>query len=356
MEIRKATENDGPGIAKVHIGSWQFAYRGQLPDSFLDSLSVEGRTRYWQENLSNLTNPSTTWVAAVNGTIIGFCVVGPSSDDDANPETGTLYAIYIDSNYMGQRVGSKLMAKGLATLKEQGFKEATLWVLDTNTKARRFYESRGWAEDGAKKTEPGDGFDLTETRYRIVLVPMTEPITLIGPMKAGKTTVGKLLAERLACPFISLDRLERDYTIPAGFDENEAAAIHQQQGGLAWYTYRRAFFDEAVVRFLAEHTVGVLELGGGHPIVPDEAKQQRIAEALAPYHQVVLLLPTPDIRESLKILYERQKPEHREPDLNELFLADDRFFRLAKLVIYTEGRTPAEVCEEIVRTFGLAVQ
>jgi shikimate kinase len=283
-------------------------------------------------------------------------VVGPSSDSDANPETGTLYAIYIDPNYMGQGIGSQLMAKGLETLKVQNFKEATLWVLDTNAKTRRFYESRDWAEDGAKKTEPGDGFDLNETRYRISLATITEPIILIGPMKAGKTTVGRLLAEKLACPFTSLDRLERGYTVPVGFDESEAAAIHQQQGVLAWYSYRRAFFDEAVVRFLAEYTTGVLELGGGHPIVPDEAKQQRIAEALASYRHVILLLPTPDIQEALKILCERQKPEHRNPDLNELFLADDRFFRLAKQVVYTEGKTPAEICEEIARNFSLAIQ
>jgi len=39
-----------------------------------------------------------------------------------------------------------------------------------------------------------------------------EPIILIGPMKAGKTTVGTRLTARLDCLFISLDRLERRYT------------------------------------------------------------------------------------------------------------------------------------------------
>jgi shikimate kinase len=181
------------------------------------------------------------------------------------------------------------------------------------------------------------------------MTQLTEPIILIGPMKAGKTTIGRLLAERLACPFFSLDRLERNYIRPVGFNENLAIEIQQTQGDLAWYTYRRAFFDEAVVRFLAGHPTGILELGGGHPIAPDEAKQQRIHQALAPYRQVVLLLPDPDIQKSLKILNERQKPEHRNPDFNEIFLADDRFFQLAKLVIYTGSKTPAEICDEIMR-------
>jgi hypothetical protein len=155
----------------------------------------------------------------------------------------------------------------------------------------------------------------------------------------------------LDCPFISLDRLERTYTAAVGFDETKAAELQRQQGDLAWYSYRRTFFDEAVVRFLAGHAEGVLELGGGHPIAPDETRQQRINQALAPYRHVILLLPSPDLGESLKILNQRQKPEHRHPDFNEIFLADHRFFQLAKQVIYTKNKTPDQVCDEIISTF-----
>jgi hypothetical protein len=41
--------------------------------------------------------------------------------------------------------------------------------LETNEKTRHFYESKGWKEDGAKKTESKDGFELKEVRYRITL-------------------------------------------------------------------------------------------------------------------------------------------------------------------------------------------
>jgi len=70
---------------------------------------------------------------------------------------------------MRKGVGSKLIDKSVETLKQQGFKEATLWVLDTNEKTRRFYEWKGWKEDGAQKTETRDGFELKEVRYRIML-------------------------------------------------------------------------------------------------------------------------------------------------------------------------------------------
>lgn len=153
----------------MHVRTWQHAYQGQLPADFLHSLSIEKRVQSWQEHLSTSANNATVWVAEENNTIIGFCGVGPSRDEDAHPTTGELYTIYIDPNEMGKGVGSRLMAEGLKTLKEQGFIEATLWVLETNQKARRFYESRGWFPDGATKTEPRDGFQLNEMRYYIWL-------------------------------------------------------------------------------------------------------------------------------------------------------------------------------------------
>lgn len=79
-----------------------------------------------------------------------------------------------------------------------------------------------------------------------------EPIILIGPVFAGKSTVGKLLAEGWGRPFVSLDRLERGYVRSAGYDEEVAAAIREAEGLFAGYRYRRQFFDTAVTQFLAE--------------------------------------------------------------------------------------------------------
>lgn len=125
-------------------------------------------------------------------------------------------------------------------------------------------------------------------------------IILIGPIRTGKTTVGQLLAASLSCPFTSLDEFEQAYTRPVGYDPAIAKDLLSTQGLLRYYAYRRSFFDEAVVRFLANHTEGVLELGGGHPIVPDPEKQARITAALHPYNRVILVLPTPDLHESVR--------------------------------------------------------
>lgn len=180
-----------------------------------------------------------------------------------------------------------------------------------------------------------------------------EPIILIGPVFAGKSTVGRLLAEALGCLFLSLDKVERPYILAAGYDPDTAQRIREAEGLFADYTYRRQFFDTAVVQFLAEYRSGVLELGGGHPIVPDPAKQERINQALAPFSRVVLLLPLPDAQASIQALRPYQKPEYLNPDLNEILLADDRFQHLAKFTFYTNNKTPAETCQEILAALGL---
>jgi shikimate kinase len=180
-----------------------------------------------------------------------------------------------------------------------------------------------------------------------------EVIILIGPMKTGKTTVGGKIAKQLGQTFTSLDKLEHEYAEFAGFDETFASKIKSIQGDLAWYSYRRQFFDEAVARFLLEHNHGVLELGGGHPILPDNGKQLRVNRILEPYHNVVLLMPVADVQESLAILKHRQKPERLHPDLNELFLQDNRFFDLAKQVVFTHGKSPGKTCQEILDILGL---
>ncbi|KRF23226.1 MULTISPECIES: hypothetical protein [unclassified Phycicoccus] len=44
--------------------------------------------------------------------------------------------------------------------------EATLWVLDGNQRARRFYEHHGWRSDGAAKVDWCGDVRLDEVRYR----------------------------------------------------------------------------------------------------------------------------------------------------------------------------------------------
>jgi GNAT superfamily N-acetyltransferase len=66
---------------------------------------------------------------------------------------GQLYALYVLPDEWGSRVGSSLHDAAVAGLRELG-PEARLWVLEANTRARRFYERRGWRLDGRERVVP----------------------------------------------------------------------------------------------------------------------------------------------------------------------------------------------------------
>jgi GNAT superfamily N-acetyltransferase len=167
--IRPASATDARTIAEIHVRAWRWAYRGLMPDELLDGLSVEQRERMWQRNLSSEGPPNRIWVAEDGSGLVGFVAAGPSQDPDATPDTGEVYAIYLDPEVVGTGVGRRLFSRATDGLRADGYRTATLWVLDTNERTRRFYEVAGWRPDGETKVEPWQSFELSEVRYRIVL-------------------------------------------------------------------------------------------------------------------------------------------------------------------------------------------
>ena len=102
-----------------------------------------------------------------DGAPAGFADCGPSRDDDSDQDTvGEVMAIYLNPDAWGMGLGRVLMAAALDHLAQAGYAEVTLWVLDTNVRAQRFYEAAGFAPDGAVKVDDSRGFPLRELRYR----------------------------------------------------------------------------------------------------------------------------------------------------------------------------------------------
>jgi ribosomal protein S18 acetylase RimI-like enzyme len=171
--VRPATAADAEAIAKVHVATWQAAYAGLLPADYLAALpeSVDSRAEQWRTRLT--TGDATVLVAAAGEAateLAGFVAVGRSRDDDAADGIGELYAIYVDPQSWGERIGAALHDAGLASLAAAGNTTATLWVLDTNARARAFYQRHGWSPDGNSKQAEIRDVTVTELRYSTHLV------------------------------------------------------------------------------------------------------------------------------------------------------------------------------------------
>ena len=72
MFIRSATPDDAERLASVHVEAWMSAYRGQVPDAYLDALSVQDRVDVWRESLVGTTASTATFVLVDGDLPIGF--------------------------------------------------------------------------------------------------------------------------------------------------------------------------------------------------------------------------------------------------------------------------------------------
>jgi shikimate kinase len=181
---------------------------------------------------------------------------------------------------------------------------------------------------------------------------MRSEIVLIGPPFAGKSTLGKLLAQEQGLPQVSLDTLRWEYYREIGFDEALAQELRQKGGFLTVVAYWSLFNSHAIERTLADHANCIFDFGGGPIVFDNELQRDQIKRALAPFANVIRLLPSLDPDKSIQIL--QQRGSHligvngQGFNWSAFFVNHRQNQALAKYELYTEGKTPAESCAEII--------
>lgn len=167
MNLRRATLDDAPALAKAHVESWLKAYRGIVPDARLHGFTVERQTERFRQSLAE--DSEETYVAELDGQILGFLTLGDCRDSDVDHSTtGEIWGIYLLPQHWRKGIGRFLAKQGESMLASRGCSFVTLWVLEANGQARRFYEAVGFETDGATKQKA--------IRYRKKLKD-TEPAT-----------------------------------------------------------------------------------------------------------------------------------------------------------------------------------
>ena len=166
--IRPATQADAAAIGDLHVRAWQWAYRGLMPDDYLDSLDAAARSDVWAASFGEASFVPPL-VATTDDLVVGFCAYGASRDDDATPTSGEVLALYIDPTVVGTGTGSSLWRAALESLREAGHTTCSVWVLETNERGRTFYDHMGMVADGATKTDILRGFPVPHTRLTVAL-------------------------------------------------------------------------------------------------------------------------------------------------------------------------------------------
>ena len=160
--IRPMALADCDRVSEIRVRGWQHAYRGLVPQPYLDTLSVTAdaerrRARFGQDGtVVNL-------IAELDGEIAGWAAHGPYRDGEVRTADAELYALYVDPARLGSGIGRVLLAESAGQCARSP--RMFLWVLKENTRARRFYERAGFRPDGAEDSFDVDGVPVSEVRY-----------------------------------------------------------------------------------------------------------------------------------------------------------------------------------------------
>jgi GNAT superfamily N-acetyltransferase len=143
---------EGSTLARVSVRGWQSAYRGVVPDAYLDALDVEERLERWRERPEDGVR---AFVVEQHG-IAGYCSIDPPAE---------VASLYVLPERRRAGIGSALLAAGLDELRARGGEAATLWVFKANHAARAFCARFGLIADGTE----GEGTGVDEIRLRVEL-------------------------------------------------------------------------------------------------------------------------------------------------------------------------------------------
>lgn len=141
VTIRKATIMDSEVISRIHASSWKAAYKGIVPQRYLDELKYD----FWENAFQNwlINNLVTAQLIYENETPVG-CIAYGKSRDEKLPEWGEIVSIYVLPEYCRKGYGQRLIKLAINELDTMGFQNCYLWVLKDNLIARKFYERNGF--------------------------------------------------------------------------------------------------------------------------------------------------------------------------------------------------------------------
>ena len=159
-------------------------------------------------------------------------------------------------------------------------------------------------------------------------------IFLVGPMGAGKSTIGRLLAAELAFSFRDSDRVIEDRTgadIPWIFDMEGEEGFRER--------------ETAVLRDLADEQDAVIATGGGIVMRPINRELMKSAGMVVYLTASIDQLVERTSRDKKRPLLQVENPRQRIIDL--ITLRDPLYRETATVIVNTDRRSPKAVAQEI---------
>jgi GNAT superfamily N-acetyltransferase len=161
--LRVATPADAEALARLRVDAWRAAYRGLMPDAYLDGLSVEDNAAFWRRILEAGSDQVSVYVADDDGDIVGFAS-GNRRDPPKLGFSAELSAVCVRADRARQGLGRRLVAAVAAAERAKGADGLVVFVIGGNRAARAFVENLG-AVRLAEEPFEWDGIPLVEAAY-----------------------------------------------------------------------------------------------------------------------------------------------------------------------------------------------
>jgi ribosomal protein S18 acetylase RimI-like enzyme len=141
--LRRARAEDAKSIAAIWLAGWRESHLGHVPEALVAARTPASFSSRAAQRIDDTT------VACVGDAIAGFVMMAGDEVEQ----------VYVDSAYRGTDIASLLLDEAQRLVAAAGHPRAWLAVIASNARARRFYERRGWTDEGAfnypAKTEGG---------------------------------------------------------------------------------------------------------------------------------------------------------------------------------------------------------
>lgn len=164
--FRLADSADAPLISHIHATSWRKAYRGLVPQHFLDRLPDE----YWVPSVRSWLDSErfSALIVYEDKKPLGVCIFGRGRDE-SHPDWGEIVSLYLLPEAFRRGLGGQLLQEALRLMQLDGFTRFYIWSLENNLPADQFYRKYDFHPTTDRDTFPLGGAAIPERRYVKVL-------------------------------------------------------------------------------------------------------------------------------------------------------------------------------------------
>lgn len=129
VEIVNLSKALASTASSIYAKSWKVAYKGILPQKYLDNLSVENLTLYLENS------PFQNFLLKDNDNFVATASIAKARDC-IYKDYGEIVSLYVLPDYFNKGYGTFLLNNMFGKIQSMELNKICLWVLDENRNAR----------------------------------------------------------------------------------------------------------------------------------------------------------------------------------------------------------------------------